>query len=226
MTKNDILEQIEERLGDSSAGFTTILGKVFDRVLEELAANECIGQLRKEASYQFTAGTTSYDAGTICGLSAGPPQVYPIRVEKLHVPSWGFEGRLEKVEDEGKWDALIATYGATLSARPKWWRVYPNETQIQAFPVPTSDDTTASALKVLHWAPPAALGVNDNIAEIRNENLHVIIAGCVWYGLVFQDETLVDKDRALVEWRTGMAMMKGQQRRARYGDVQRIRFRD
>jgi hypothetical protein len=226
VTKAEIAELAGKRLGDTSNdanGFLPILREVLDQVIDELAANECIGSLRREASYQFTAATSTYNSGTACGLASG---LYPTRIEKLRVPAWEVESEVVKIEDEELFDSYVAQYGPTYQNRPRWWRIYPNEQTIEVFPVPRSDDTTASALKILYWAPPDVLEDADDIVEINRLNFHVIIAGLVWHGLPFQDETLMDRDRALMEWQSGMVAMRSQQQRARYGDIRRARYRE
>lgn len=214
MTKQQILDEVGRRLGDTSSNFvTTVLSPIFDHMLDEMATNDAIQSLRKTATFAFTAGTTSYSTQTITGLTG---QIYPLEVRKLLVPRWGTEGLLERLEEQefDKWRLhWTKTDGTVQQERPMFWRLYPNYQTLQVLPSPRSADATANAVEITYVAPSSVLLDTDNIAEIQRQHLHVVIAGMIKHGLVFQDETLTDAKTAYREFELGMQRMKNQQAR-------------
>lgn len=233
MTKQDLLTQIGQRLGDTSAGFNTILSPILDEVIRDLAANDAIGSLRKTHTFNWVANQRDYDTRGITGLNGstvGAPAGtdYPIDIIRFVVPAWGnqegFIERVSELEFEGYRLANTDSSGNPILFRPQMWRVYPNQTNVQFDPVPDAY-STGFTVECFFLAPPTTLGVNDNIVEIRLEHMPVIIAGCIKYGLVFQDETIIDRTTAERDFLMGMVRMKTQNNREK-GRGSRTRYRD
>lgn len=213
MTKNEILTAAGQRLGDASTTFLQdVLSPIFDQVLAELAANDCLNNsLRRTATYSFVADQRDYSTMTICGLAMD----YPLEITKLLVPTWGAGGFLRR-EEEYNFDRWRLTNtdsdGNPVTGQPRIWRLYPNDRTLQVDPVPSAD--YEDAFEVLYLAPPTALGLSDPIAEIHAEHMPVIIAGMIRYGFVFQDETLgFDAQTAPQFFELGMLRMKARLQR-------------
>ena len=225
MTKLELITRVGERLGDTSADFLTILGRVFEDVLAELAANDCIKSLRKTATFTFTANTMNYDTRVITGLAAGH---YPMDIISLRIPSWQYAAKLERFSeaDFDNWRSIYTdSVGVAIPGAPKGWRLYPNDQQLQVIPVPRAQDVITNGVEILYLKPPAALASGDTITEIRDEHIPALIAGMRKHGLVFQTETLQDLPDAIREFENWKIRMRGEAQRER-GRAIRTRYRD
>lgn len=224
MTKTALLTEIGQRLGDTTSGFLTILGNIFDQVLRELAARGAIRSVRQTATFTFTENTQNYSTRTLSGLSS--PN-YPLDIVQIVVPAWQSQGYLRRVNDEQfeRWRlAYIDESGSPIAGQPQVWRLYPNETQLQVQPVPDGDSTSDS-VELEFIAPPTALSGSDAITQVRQEHIPYLVAGCVKYGAPFQDETRMDMRTALLEFEQGIRIMKAEAERKRGMTIQ-ARYRD
>jgi hypothetical protein len=225
MTKTALIAEVANRLGDSTTGFLTILGTIFDEVLRELAARGAVKQARQTASSAWlVAGTMSYSTRTITGISSPD---WPLDVISLRVPMWQAGGFLERFDDEtfeGWRHACTDSTGTAIRGYPRGWRLYPNETQLQVIPVPdsTADDAT---VETLYLKPLTALSGSDDIVQLRQEHIPWLLQGCIKYGAVFQDETRTDVKAATQEFEIGIRRMIGEAGRTR-GRATRARYRD
>lgn len=226
MTRDALIALVGARLGDTSSAFDTVLEDYFDRVLEELAANECIRSLRKTNTTQFTASTATYSSRTICGMSSPD---YPVDIIRLLVPAWGpTAGRLIRLEEEQfllKRLAFTDSTGAAVTGQPMYWCLYPNDQQLYVTPTPSSSYVVTNQLEVHYIAPPTVIAGGTDITEIRREHIPVLIAGMVAHGANFQDETLPDLKTARQQFEVGMARMKGLNHRE-HGRGYRTAYRD
>lgn len=225
MTKTALLTEIGQRLGDTSTTFLTILGSIFDEVLREIAARGGLKQVRQVNSAAiFAADTPSYSTRTITGI-ASPD--WPLDIISLRVPEWQQQGMLVRFNDREfeLWrHAYTDSSGTNLTDYPRGWRLYPNETQLQVVPVPHSTAATAT-VEVLYIQPPTALSGGDSIQELRQEHIPWLLAGCVKYGAVFQDETRADVAQYTAEFEFGLRNMIAEAQRERGRTVQ-ARYRD
>jgi hypothetical protein len=228
MQKQAVLNECARRLGDMSAGFLAILSTTFDFVVLELAQHGVLSTLTKESAFLFSAGTPSngilnFSTRTITGLAA---PLFPSQINKLIVPAWGAPwGKLTKASDDD-FETQWLAYGTAYTDRPHLWRVYPNPTQLQVWPVAQADFASASCL-VEHLAPPATLNDGDEIVEVLIEDIPTLLAGLYRHGLKFQDETIRDMANAEAMWVAGLTAMRQRQVKAQFSNrpVQ-IRIRD
>lgn len=226
MTRNALITLVGARLGDTSSAFDTVLEDYFDRVLEELAANECIRSLRKTNTTQFTASTATYSTRTITGMSSPD---FPVDIIHLLVPAWGpLTGRLVRLEEEEflrKRMGFTNSDGTAIEGQPAYWCLYPNDQQLYIAPTPSASYVVTNQLEVHYIAPPTAIAGGTDITEIRREHIPVLIAGMIAHGANFQDETLPDLKTARQQFEIGMARMKGLAHRE-HGRGYRTAYRD
>jgi len=215
-------------LGETSSDFETILLASFDFVLLELAQLDLISALRKQGSFVFSSDTPSngisnFSTRTIAGLSA---PLYPSAIRELVVPAWGLpNGKLDRTSDQEFTDLWLAN-GTSYTGRPRIWRLYPSEQQLQTWPVADTDNETATCL-FEYTAPPTTLAAGAAITEVLMEDLPPLLTGLYRHGLKFQDETIRDLQMAEAMWALGIAAMKTRQMRRQFTgrDVQ-IKYRD
>lgn len=216
MTKDDVIAETARRLGDSSSSFLTILGTVFDRVLDELAGADCLRALSKVATFTFTLNTRDYSTRTITGLSA--PQ-FPRDIKRILVPRWGpDEGRIHRVSEEQYHEFRLRSTksdGTNQASRPRVWTLQPNEQQISFDPAPDADSVITNAGEVYYLAHATSLSGATEISEVRQSHIPALIGGMLKHGLVFQDETLVDRPLAVQEWELFKQRMRADAHRER-----------
>lgn len=216
MTKQDVLDQVGREVQDTSAGFLTILSAAFDWVLIELAQRGAVGAANAKATFNFTDGVATYGTRTITGLSS--PH-YPAEIKRLVVPAWGVEGRLFRLPDDEFEDRSLYG-GPTTEGRPTFWRLYPNETTLEVWPIPDGDHSGASYPCTIEFKKPlTALANNDNIVEIRYEDLPTLKAGLYLAGVKFRDETYQDRAEALAKFEQGVSLMRLNLFNAKYKGV-------
>lgn len=225
MTKQDVLTEIGQRLGDTSSGFQGVLAPIFDEVIRELSSHDAIATLRRTHTFNWVTNQRDYNTQFVTGLTGND---YPIDVIRFVVPAWGnqegFIERVSELEFEGYRLANTDSSGNPVLFRPAMWRIYPNQTNVQFDPVPDVY-STGFTVECFFLAPPTTLGLNDPIVEIRLEHIPFIIAGCVKYGLVFQDETIIDRNTAIQDFEMGIIRMKTQNQREK-GRGSRTVYRD
>jgi hypothetical protein len=208
VTKDDIIQQVGRRLTSISSTLNTIVGEVFDFVLADLASRGAISALSKEATFTLgAAGVYQYNTRTITGLAA--PH-YPYRVQALLVPAWGYpDGVLVQV-DKQTFDA--AQLGNTTYGRPRMWRIYPNETQLEMWP-PVDAANAAASARVFYLAPPTSISGATEITEVRFEDLNTLVNGCLYWAARYlpadQAEGII-QDQAQVQalYESGAARMQ------------------
>jgi hypothetical protein len=225
MTKNELVQRVARRLlmkGDTDFE-TTVLEPIVDDVIRELAQRDAIGALRKSTTFNLVQSQQNYDTRTITGLSAPD---YPAEIRRLIVYAWGWtEGRLVRRSDP-EFERAMLEDGSTYEARPRIWRTYPNEQQLQVYPLPDADND-AAVVTIEYIAPPTVLGTATEISEIRDEDLPTIMAGVYRYGVAFQDETITDQRRADLLFEQGIQRMKARRERARFaGRRRQVSYRD
>lgn len=221
MTKDDILTRVGKRLGDTSSDFLSeVLDPIFDDVMAELALKECIRSLHRVATFTFDEGVTDYSTSD---KITGSANVYPRHVLDLKVPGWGYPGGILNRKRDEDWDIIRMSRGVTLSGTPEMWRLYPNERQFQIWPAPEADDCTDD-VEALYIAPPTVLTSASELTELHAEHVPGIVAGMVWYGLPFQDETLVDRQSAFAQWEMFIGELRRDAKREN-GRPVRIKYR-
>lgn len=205
MTKQEVLDQVGREVQDTSAGFLAILSLAYNWVVLELAQRGVIAPLMKKATFNFTASQSTYSTTTVCGLSAGN---YPAEVTRLLVPTWGAEGKLYRLSDAAFEEQVLCT-GVTTTGRARWWRLYPNDTTLEVFPIPDTDNSGGSyPVTITFRQSPTTLGDNDTITEIRLEDLPTVKAGLAVQGVKFRDETYQDRTEALAKFEQGIVAMR------------------
>ena len=227
MTRTQLVGMVAERLGDSSTDFVAdVLDGFFDRVLEEMATNDCLRSLRKVANFSFTAGDDTYSTRTITGL-ASPD--FPVDLIRVMVPAWGsWAGMLTRLEEDAFLKfrlQYVDSTGALVTGQPAVWTLYPNEQQLYIAPAPAAEYVITNGVEVQYIAPPTAIASGADITEVRREHLSTIIYGMIAHGANFQDETLPDLASARPLFEAGMARMRAQNQKEPMRD-HRIRYRD
>lgn len=226
MTRSELITQVAERLGDTSTSFKDdVLSDFFDRVLEEMATNDCIRSLRKTTTATLTAGDSTYDTRTLTGMSAPD---YPVDIIRLLIPALGTSGMLTRLEEDDFLHhrlSYIDSDGNLISGQPQVWCLYPNEQQLYISPAPSSDYVTSNSLEVHYIAPPTVIASGTEISEIRREHLTTVIYGMIAHGANFQDETLPDLRSARQMFEAAMYRMKVQNNKEPMRD-KRVRYRD
>jgi hypothetical protein len=233
MTKSDILSECARRIGDTNSSFiTSTLSPAFDFVLIELAAEECVGLLRKLSTFALNVpGVNTSDGLTsitlahssVLNLAAGR---LPQRIKRVTVPSWGWPyGRLRKADDE-EFERYWLAHGASYSGQPRLWRQYPTPATLQLWPAVSSDWNTATLF--LEWiAAPTTLTDNQDITELMWSDLPTILAGLYRVGVKFQDETIADSGAAEALWLAGVAKMRARHNTLDTNDRDvRIKYRE
>jgi hypothetical protein len=226
VTKDDVVAEVARRLGETSADFQVLLGTIFDRVLDELASHDCIRSLWRTATFSFVANQRTYSTRTISGLAS--PH-YPRDFKRIIVPAWGpVEGYIVRVKEESFVQFRLGstdTDGANVTGRPRVWCLTPNEQTMAFDPAPGADDVLANGVEALFLVPPNALAGTSPIEEVRQEHIPAIIGGMIKHGLVFQEETLVDRPGAIRDYELMIIHMRGEAQRER-GRATRMAFRD
>lgn len=189
MTRDDIVAEAARRLGDASTQFLAEVQLAFDYVLGDLAAHECLGDLRRVASAAtLVAGQRDYDARTLTGLAAPD---WPERIVSLRVWAWGIESLLEGPVVDRVFEARRAADGEDATGRPCLWRYFPNRRTVQLHP-PAGDDEDGETIECVYLAPPTVLTGAQHIEEIRREDLETIVYGLQARLAPFLDETQAD----------------------------------
>lgn len=228
MLKSDVLQECGSRLGDTSAGFLGILSKTFDFVVMELAQLDCIQALRKTGTFVFSSGTASsgianFSTRTIAGLAS---PLYPSAIHRLFVPAWASPLGLLQRQADDLFESYWLANGITYTGRPRIWRVYPNEQQLQVWPVADTDNTAATCL-FEYSAPPTTLADGADVVEIQFVDIPTVLAGLYRHGVKFQDETIRDMQAAESMWGQGVAIMKARRVKAQFtGRRVQIRYND
>jgi hypothetical protein len=228
VTKQQILDECARRIGDDNAQFkATVLSKAFDFVLLELSQLDCLSLLRKQSSKVFSDPAGAIANGLLNINLATLLGVQPERVlGDIIVPAWqSYEGRIIRLEDkmfESNWLNSDPSY----RNKPRYWRLYPSQLQLQLWPAPDSPDNAATYL--IEWtAPPTTLADNDTIAEVLLSDMPTILAGLYRYGILFQDETIRDEKTAEFRWQQGVHEMRARAERAlRNGRMRQISYRE
>jgi hypothetical protein len=212
MTKQDVLDQVGREVQDTSPGFLAILASGFDWVVLELAQRGAIEQLIRTATFQFAPTVASYSTRTCTGLAA---PYYPSEIRRLTVAGWGAEGRLRKLTED-QFDRYVLGWGSQ-TGRPFAWRLYPNSSTIEVYPIPDADNSGANGLVTVEFrSPPVMLTPTENISEILVEDVPTLKAGLYMQGVKFRDETYQDRQEALARFEQGIAAMKLRQWNMRY----------
>lgn len=213
MTRDQLIAEALQRLGDTSAAFATNMATTFDLVLGEMASRGAISLLNTQATFLVTDNTRDFATQTITGLSA--PN-YPYEVRSIRVPAWGFpRGILEHVTEEVL-EAQRLRDGDT-QGQPRVWAFVPDEVTIRIHPKAGSPYSGATA-EINFLKPPAVISGSTEISEVRNEDLPTFVKGMVVYGMTFMDEAqaeelVIDRQRALQDWNQGLAVMAARARK-------------
>ena len=230
MTKQQILDECARRVGDEDATFkANQLSKAFDFVLLELAQEDCLSLLRQVAVFPFNDPacvtghwTHNIDTATLLGLAAG---ILPEGIESLLVPEWGASvGYLMKLSEgdfNAKWMA-----GGSHPGKPRYWRIYPDLSQVQLWPAPDTESLTAVCHLTWH-APPTTLADGDTIADVLPSDLPTLLAGLYTYGILYRDEAFNDQAKAQALWQQGKVTMRERKFRVQhYGRRNQIVYRN
>lgn len=202
MTRTEIVAEVARRLGDESTGFKTLIDSYFQFALYELAQRGCISQLRKVLeSAIWTASTMSYNTATILGLSTPPAAI-----TKILVPAWGFESGYIHHKSDDEFDLYRLQWGYNLEGRPDIWRLYPNETQIQFYPLPDGD-SAGETVSIEYWDHPTVIASGTQLTEIQIEDVPTLIAMMYDSGLTFNDATRAEVTRGAVDKETLISRM-------------------
>jgi hypothetical protein len=215
VTKDAIIQQVGRRLTSISSTLNTIVGEVFDFVLADLAQRGAISALAKEATFALgAAGVYQYNTRTITGLAS--PH-YPYRVQSLLVPAWGYPDGLLVQADKPAFDA--ARLGSSTWGRPRIWRIYPDDTQLETWP-PVDQANAAASARVFYLAPPTIISGTTEITEVRFEDLNTLVNGCLYWAARYlpadQAEGIIqDQAQAQALYESGAARMqaRAEQRR-------------
>ena len=230
MTKQQLVTLVAQRLGDEDPNFITLqLSPIFDMVLLELAQADCL-TLRRQTSILLNQSGCSSAYGilniatpTVLSLTTGQT---PERIYQLFVPAWGKDaGWITRISDE-QWNAKWLGATATDYGKPKWWRVFPNLSQLQLYPNPNTTDAAATCL--IEWEQnPTTLNNSDTIVDVLYSDLPTLLAGVYRHGIIFRDETLSDLQVAEARWQQGCQTMRERKLRANfYGRRNQVAYRD
>ena len=187
MTRNEILQAALQRCGakPSDTNARDMLNTHFDFVLGEMAEAGILTSLIKNDTFELADGTRYYSTRTMASLTA--PR-YPTKIKNLRVWVWGeTQGFINQETDELFESRRLR--GGDASGRPRAWRYYPNETQIEVYPVPGPDEDEQE-VSFLYMAPPTILAGANNVEEVRFQDLPTLIKGLRYYGL----KELMDPD--------------------------------
>jgi len=214
VTKDEIIQQVGRRLTSISPALEPIVGEVFDFVLVDLAQRGVISALYTEATFALGAeGVYQYNTRTITGLAA--PH-YPYLVQSVLVPAWGYPNGVLVRVDKPTFDA--ARLSSSVYGRPRIWRIYPNETQLETWP-PVDRANAAASARVLYLAPPTLISGPTEITEVRFEDLNTLVNGCLYWAARYfpadQVEGVQDQAHAQALYESGAARMqaRAEQRR-------------
>lgn len=173
MTRDEIIAEAARRLGDQSTAFLAEVSAAFDFVLQDLAAQECISALRRVSTADVTGlDQRNYPTRDLTGLTTPD---YPVRIFSLTVWGWGIASQLELVND-GLYEMQRQLDGETRRGRPRIWRVYPNESNVQVHP-PADADNSGETIECLYLAPPTVITGGTQIDEVRREHLETVVHG-------------------------------------------------
>lgn len=205
MIRSEIIAKAARRLGDTSQPFLDVLDDFFDDILGDLAQAEAISDLIEEAAFDIIEDQESYSSQTICGLTG----VYPLRILKIHVPSWGLAGTapgFRRAENNAEYEQMRQA-GDELRGTAKFWRTYPNSRQVQLWPPADADNAGTGIGRVVYLRAPSTFLPQDDVTDIRAEDIETVVWGLVSRGAPFRDETLADTDHALEMYERGKQIM-------------------
>lgn len=189
MTRDEIVAEAARRLGDQSTQFLAEVSAAFDYVLGDLAAHECIGDLRRVYSAaELVADQRDYSTRTLTNLTAPD---WPDRIVSLRVWAFGLESEIRGPVTDREFEACRAADGEEYTGRPRIWRYFPNRRTVQLHPMP-SDEEDGEAIECVFMAPPTVLAGNAAVEEIRREDLETVVYGLKARLAPFLDPTIAD----------------------------------
>jgi hypothetical protein len=192
-TKRDILLQAGRQLGDTSDNFLAeILAPAFDFVLAELTALEAIEAVTRTHTFALQQDVREYETREICRLTPH----YPADVLSLRVWTWGIvEGKIRKAIDREYEDQRLIDNPNT---RGRWrlWRLYPTHRILQVHP-PAGPLENGTDCEIAFIAPWSAIGLDDDVLDIQQEDLECVALGLQVKGAAFSE--LLQQDRLLTE---------------------------
>ena len=207
MTRREILQQAGGLLGDQSAAFLTdVLNPLFDLVMLELGQRECLKTaLQRSASFTLVADRRDYETREILQLQ--PPH-YPSRIIELTAGVWGItDGAIEEWGHERfKRERLFD--GDAKRGRPRGWRLWPNNRTLQVHP-PCDADAAGTRVDVLYVAPPAMIGLDDDVTELLAEDIPTVVAGLRYHGATFEEITVSDRQINATAYEMAIRQMWG-----------------
>lgn len=216
MTRDDIIAEAARRLGDASAEFTQQVSLAFDYVLGDLAANECIGDLRRAYDQaELVADQRDYSTRDLTGLNAPD---WPDRILAIRIWSFGSESLIEGPVPDTAFEARRAADGEDATGRPRIWRLWPNSRTLQFHPPPGVEED-GDAIECLFMSPPSTLAGADDIEEIRREDLETVVYGLKARLAPFLDETVSDPNADWQLYLAGRERMWARLHNGRIGEI-------
>lgn len=203
MTRTQIVAAACKRLGDSSTDFTTIVNGLFDTVWQDMAAAECLGDLKATATFDLVEDQEDYALATILTTA-------PIRVLTVWIPSFGTSGSaplFRQAESEDEYQGMRAAW-TDLRGTPRLWRVSPTRSTLQLWPPVDADNAGADLGSITYFGPPTAVGASAQ-PDIPVEDTPTIIWGLIAHAATFRDESLSDVDQAMQMYERGKSQMWG-----------------
>jgi hypothetical protein len=202
MTRDQLINLAGVELGDNSTDFKAVLDPFYDDIMQELAAEQLLDQLKATNPFTTVLDQENYSTLTLTGLS-----VPPVRVLDIRVPTWGSSGIIKQAESHDEYE-LHRQAMADLRGRFRLWRIFPNLSQLQFWPPVDTENVGVSIGEILFLKPPTAIAGGATIEEIDTEDLPTLKWGVVRKGAPFRDETLVDLEKATAHFEAGKRRMR------------------
>jgi hypothetical protein len=217
MTKTEVATEAGRRLGDTSAEFLVDVVACFDFVLRDLHQHDCIGDFVKSyagAGAMLVADQRAYSTQTICGLTA--PH-FPDDILDLKIWSYGFE-QPRRAATDPEFTSFRISQGEDTRGKPQLWRFWPNKQQIQV--QPPADAAAVAQMELTFIAPIASYAGNDQIADLRDQDLETVVQGIIWRMADFKEDFAAQQTVALQAYLDGRQEMWGRRFNSRVGQIQ------
>lgn len=213
MTRDQLLTEVLERLGDASSTMASKIGDIFDLVLADMASRGILSALRQlSTGFNVVLGQEVYTTQAITGLS-NPD--YPYDILGLFIPSYGYPAAIIEKVAMDRYQSRKALNSA--NGQPEMWTLFPNETAIAIWP-PASATYAGTGTAYLYYVkPPTAISGSTEISEVRREDLHVLVSGVYKFASGFFDNETIeqlsaDQAKYSAHYEQGIAVMTARAR--------------
>lgn len=220
MKRREIIAHAGRELGDLSDGFLErIVNPALDLVLLELAQREAIGALTRLGVFFVEADRRSYDTREITGLVVHAPS----RIRRLTVYAWGpVEGEIPIIDSAEEFRAW--RFSENTDTRGKWRRVcMVTPVRLDVTPLAGPDEDGAE-VEIEFDAPPDLVQLDDDLAEIRLEDMPVLVDGLRWKLAGYKEEWANEEQINAQKFLAGAARMWGHAKNSRSRVVRPFAF--